>query len=367
MASLQQIVVMCYEELPGNENKFHPKGLINVPIRDTTEQLSFVFTRIQIKLKKQIFYARYLGSIVRLSDLRSVGDLLLDNIEHDALISIWVGKWSNSFQLFFKTLIPGKTLTMECYSNTTVESIRKFLLQKEGIPVESRLIFRGGQQLEDGRRLIDYKIKREDTIHIVLRLCGGGLCGIDFADVSNDQSLQQLEYSQSAPNWRHARDGINVEGYCQNNDCEAFKKCVIDPQGFGQIDIISHHFKCPMCSQQIKPVTCGLANCEWTYIGKKARESQLVKGKYERSSREKYERFNEVGNMVQWIHLVFVARESPNKRVKEQCSICLEFVEDSETCYTATCGHHFHNECFDEYKKNFKGIYYKCPNCRQQF
>eukprot|EP01084_Bolivina_argentea_P069517 126489_1 len=77
-----------------------------------------------------------------------------------------------NMQIFNKA-ITGKTITIDINQNDYVYLIKRKIQDKEGIqPKHMRIIF-AGKELEDNKRLSDYNIQKESTLHLALRLRGG--------------------------------------------------------------------------------------------------------------------------------------------------------------------------------------------------
>jgi len=283
-----------------------------------------------------------------------------DNIVELAYRVLW-NKIYKGFPIVVLTLT-GKKLNLNVNEEDMIIRVKEQIQDQEGIPPDQQRLIFAGSQLEEHRTIGFYNIRPESTLHLILRLRGGG-CGTEFADITQKDKARDLQWSKEAPNWRMAKRGLCLEGVCENENCEAFEKMVVMNKGIGTYDIVQDQYKnkCPMCKTYVKVEKCGFNNCIYGYSGIKLQQGEQPRQKVtcqeEIEVGDYYKLFDpEITGKLVWLTLKIVTKEldyGKNAKKGVICGICRQEVkgvvnEGDEK--KLDCNHVFHDECLQRVK-----------------
>ena len=100
----------------------------------------------------------------------SLSDLLVSfEIKNGDIIELIDRK---TFPIYIKTLT-GKTVDINVAPFDNIEYIKSLYQDKEGVPPDQQRLIYNGVMLKDNKTIFDYKIEKESTLHLVLKLRGG--------------------------------------------------------------------------------------------------------------------------------------------------------------------------------------------------
>ena len=202
-----------------------------------------------------------------------------------------------------------KGITMTVNKNDTIASAKEKYYSIVGSRKNNQWLY-DATVLKDNDTFLSIEMEDKDIIeaHPSSKGEGGPDIGIDMADISNERGIVHRNFGKNAPKWNIIIEGLNVDGICKNEKCEAFNQEVDCKIGLGTFDLVrdADRIKCPMCDNEIDPTTCVFCKCEYKLEGKKKSngKTEYISTNWKKVEKD-YEYYDATkSGVVKWLMLI---------------------------------------------------------------
>jgi len=220
----------------------------------------------------------------------------------------------------------GKKISETLDLNTTISMLVKILETKHRINMNDYEMVFNAKRTDKNLTLAQHGMTQGSVVYLFYKHYrkGGevGSCAKSIADPTKKAPVE-WPTTEDGPFYLTVKNGINIFGFCQNQDCQAYKKEVCSPFGYGTFDLIedlnSKSKKCPKCPAceylLLEVESCGFMNCEYHYVGKKYENKKLVDVDFRKKTKGGYKAIDYIDpgkkgkNKSTWVELRIIAKK----------------------------------------------------------
>eukprot|EP01091_Cochliopodium_minus_P018924 TRINITY_DN7798_c0_g3_i1.p1 TRINITY_DN7798_c0_g3~~TRINITY_DN7798_c0_g3_i1.p1 ORF type:complete len:657 (-),score=106.43 TRINITY_DN7798_c0_g3_i1:27-1940(-) len=133
---------------------------------------------------------------------------------------------------------------------------------------------------------------------------------------------KEIKITNNEPNYKKIYPGLNLEGKCTNENCQAngiFVWAKLDSRyGNMNLNTLIYNCPCPLCGRNLKKISsCGFYKCEFQYDGKRVGKEKEISGFIKATSKDTYT-YHHGAIYIYWHYINFEVKELSVSSKKKQ-------------------------------------------------